>query len=79
MLQIAVYVIVWVVLFGFVGCYVSVQCGRRAAEGFLLGCLLGPMGLFLTAILPRAGSEGRPQTRRQLDERKVSDFLGNLK
>lgn len=69
---------VFMVLFGCLGAYVAIQCGRPGLEGAVICLLLGPVGLFLVAILPRHTRDiAAPQ--RATNERAVSDFLGNLK
>jgi hypothetical protein len=78
MLYVVAWLCAWVVLFGGLGLYVALQCGRAALEGVLLGALLGPVGVFLVAVLPRGRCSGVDPPRRATDERAVSDFLGKL-
>lgn len=42
----------WLVAFGALGGYVSVQVDRDAAEGLILGVLFGPLGVIVAALLP---------------------------
>jgi len=49
----------WVVFFGFIavvfavlGAYIAAQKNRDQGEGLLLGCLFGPLGVLIEALLP---------------------------
>lgn len=47
---------IWLIVasvFAVFGSWVSGQCGRRQGEGFLLGLLFGPVGVIVSALLPR--------------------------
>ena len=48
------------VICGGIGAYVAAQKRRAAAEGFLLGLILGPLGVVVAALLPTGD---RPATR----------------
>ncbi len=39
-------------LFALLGVYVASEKNRAAVEGFALGCLLGPFGVIVEALLP---------------------------
>ena len=45
-------VVAWVVVFTFLGSWVSCQKHRRPEEGAILGLLFGPFGVLLEALLP---------------------------
>lgn len=49
---ISVILCAWVVAFGALGGYVSVQVDRDPAEGLILGVLFGPLGVLVAALLP---------------------------
>jgi hypothetical protein len=48
----------WTIVFGAVGYWIATQKGRSEVEGAALGCLLGPIGWIIEAVLP-AGSRRR--------------------
>lgn len=39
-------------IFGILGAWISSQKGRSGGEGFALGCLFGPIGALIAALLP---------------------------
>ncbi len=39
-------------IFGILGAWISSQKGRSGGEGFALGCLFGPIGVLVAALLP---------------------------
>lgn len=39
-------------IFGGLGLYIAGEKGRSGAEGFALGCLFGPVGAIIEALLP---------------------------
>lgn len=41
------------VVCGGIGSWVAYQCGRNRIEGFVLGFVLGPIGILLEAMLPK--------------------------
>jgi alpha/beta superfamily hydrolase len=51
--EVVVGLLAWLIAFGFLGRYVSQQCGRSTTEGIFLGCIFGPLGAILVAIMPR--------------------------
>lgn len=60
----------WVVM-GFVGMFVSEAKGRGSGEGFLLGCLLGPLGVLVAALLPtKSTRESRHTAITQVGEER---------
>lgn len=73
----------WFMIFGGLGCYIAFQCGRHPVEGWFLGGVLGPIGLFLLVLLPRQRCEPPPARQaavsRKVDEGELSDFLTTLK
>lgn len=73
-----IYVLAWIALFGTVGWYLANQCGRYWLEGFILGGVLGPAGLFLLVLLPRGRHTEAEPIKRATDERQVSTFLEQL-
>jgi hypothetical protein len=58
-----------------IGCWIAVQKGRPAFEGWLLAFLLGPLGLLIEALLPNGWDRGgdRPVRARQIKDRVIRD------
>lgn len=46
------FIVVWIVVFGGLGYYISTQKGREPAEGMILGAIFGPLGAIIAALLP---------------------------
>jgi hypothetical protein len=44
-------VVIWL-MFGFVSAYIAGQKGRSGCAWFIFGVLLGPIGLFIIAVIP---------------------------
>jgi hypothetical protein len=44
--------VVFAVVFGVLGQYIAIQKDRDGGEGFLLGFLFGPLGVFVEACMP---------------------------
>jgi hypothetical protein len=40
------------IIFAFLGAWIASQKGRSGGEGFALGCLFGPIGALIVALLP---------------------------
>jgi hypothetical protein len=51
--MLALYAVVWLVLFGSLGYWVAHQCGRNPDEGMILGFLFGPIGVLVEGLLPK--------------------------
>ncbi len=50
-------VILYIVVFGGLGTYVSIQKNRYGWEGFWLAVLFGPLGAIIAALLPTGAAE----------------------
>lgn len=59
-------------VFGLIGVYIAMQKGRSEGEGFFLGCLLGPLGLILAALLPNQERDEQPGKPRPVKFRESS-------
>jgi hypothetical protein len=46
-------------IFGFLGRWVALQCGRNGNEGFWLGFLFGPFGAIIEGLLPKFPNDKR--------------------
>ena len=51
------FLIVWL-MFGFLGRWIASQKGRSKAEGTVLGCVFGPFGCLIEAVLPTIKAKG---------------------
>lgn len=84
MVQAAVFIALYVVLFGGFGMYVALQCRRTPLEGFLLGGLFGPIGVIIVALLPKPPERKSPRyvervTRDESPEREaIEDAAAKL-
>jgi hypothetical protein len=63
-------VIFGVILFGILGSWVSVQKNRDGSEGFLLGCLFGPLGVLIAALVPTLPKPAATQLSKPSSERE---------
>src|SRR5271157_5188964 len=45
------FVAIWFI-FAILGAWIASQKGRSGGEGFALGCLFGPIGVLIAALLP---------------------------
>ena len=54
---------VWIVVLGGVGYWIAQQKRRSEVEGAALGCLLGPLGWIIEAVLPTGEMPSAPVTR----------------
>lgn len=67
-------VIVGAVVFGGLGSWVSYQKGRGEGEGLALGCLFGPFGVLIEALLPTGTPPAVPSVKDKLRmEREVQE------
>jgi hypothetical protein len=53
MIYVVIYALVSVLVFGYLGFWVAVECGRGRIEGFVLGALFGPLGVIIVGLLPK--------------------------
>jgi hypothetical protein len=66
-----VYFFVAAVVCGLLGLYVSGQKNRSVAEGLGLGCLLGPFGVIIEALLPTVD---RPRPAPRVDDDRIREL-----
>ena len=59
-MEFLIFGVFWIVVLGGVGYWIAIQKRRSEVEGAALGCLLGPIGWIIEAVLPTGES---PSTR----------------
>ena len=59
--------IVGLIILGILGAWVSAQKNRDGLEGFLLGCLFGPLGVLIAALLPTLPPSAKPISEQEAD------------
>jgi len=60
-----VYLVILALICPLLGVYVAAQKNRSAGEGLALGCLLGPFGVIIAALLPTLA---KPRPRAAVDD-----------
>jgi hypothetical protein len=77
-MAVAIYLLcflLWAAMFGALGWYVAIQCGRSEIEGLVLGVLFGPLGALVVGLLPKGQ---RTQQQQRKPDTPVHDYLKHL-
>ena len=64
-------ILCWALVFGGLGRWIAIQCGRSPAEGFVVCFLFGPFGVIIELLLPK-------YTKRPSDDWKAKGWSGPL-
>jgi hypothetical protein len=75
---IAVGIVVYEIVMGFVGAYVAEEKGRSTAEGALFAIFFGPLGLILEACMPTRARLAVEPSQEEEEESKVRANLEAL-